>query len=146
MSLKDRVKNQQEQIENQPEAEISTFNISFTKVLSLIKTVENPEKLGLIVKEVAKFLETFATEDISLSVTGKLDCGKNALLTCLLSSVLSENTEIEECEEEIQYFDTDAPVEELQNSSTPEIEEEDPVEPPPMVKKRKTLREKLKGG
>ena len=65
MSIKDRITNAKKaKQEILQEKDFSEFNISILKLLDLIKTVESPEKLGLIVKEIAKFLENFATENI----------------------------------------------------------------------------------
>ena len=89
MSLKDRITNAKNNSEYKTdEKDFSEFSISALKILDLIRTVETPEKLGLIVKEIAIFLENFATENISVTVSGDLDCGKKALLGCLLSGVI----------------------------------------------------------
>ena len=179
MSLKDRITNAKNNSEYKTdEKDFSEFSISALKILDLIRTVETPEKLGLIVKEIAKFLENFATENISVTVSGDLDCGKKALLGCLLSGVIEEKTDAlsgltpenenmlpEEEKPEEQLSETDAlfeevtkmnDVPELQNPEVisseelPVQEETQPVQEkaeaePAMVKKRKTLRQKLKG-
>ena len=179
MSLKDRITNAKNNSEYKTdEKDFSEFSISALKILDLIRTVETPEKLGLIVKEIAKFLENFSTENISVTVSGDLDCGKKALLGCLLSGVIEEKTDAlsgltpenenmlpEEEKPEEQLSETDALFEEvtkmndipeLQNQEIisqeelPVQEETQPVQEkaeaePPMVKKRKTLRQKLKG-
>ena len=186
MSLKDRITNAKNNSEYKTdEKDFSEFSISALKILDLIRTVETPEKLGLIVKEIAKFLENFATENISVTVSGDLDCGKKALLGCLLSGVIEEKTDAlsgltpenenmlpEEEKPEEQLSETDALFEEVtkmndvpelqnqeiisqeelpvQEETQPVQEETQPVQEkaeaePAMVKKRKTLRQKLKG-
>lgn len=163
MSLKDRINNAKKtQQEIVKEKDFSEFNISVLKLLDLIRTVETPEKLGLIVKEVAKFLENFATENLTVTVSGDLDCGKQALLGCLLSGVIEEKTERlarelaqtselvqenPEPEELLIEEPTDAQNEDILQQ--PEEQNPFPQEPeqqePAMVKKRKNLRQKLKG-
>lgn len=153
MSLKDRLtKSKNTQAEKPQEKDFSEFNISVLKILDLIKTVESPEKLGLIVKEIARFLENFATEDMTVNISGDLDCGKQALLGCLLAGVTEEKTtslqEFEEIEE-IQNLEIEEQQDDAPKPSEPvvseEKQEEAQTEEPPMVKKRRTLRQKLKG-
>lgn len=164
MSLKDRINNAKKtQQEIVQEKDFSEFNISVLKLLDLIRTVETPEKLGLIVKEVAKFLENFATENLTVTVSGDLDCGKQALLGCLLSGVIEEKTERlarelaqtselvqenPEPEELLIEEQTDAQNEDVlqqPEEQNPFPQEEQEQHEPAMVKKRKNLRQKLKG-
>lgn len=166
MSIKDRITNAKKAKQEIPqEKDFSEFNISILKLLDLIKTVESPEKLGLIVKEIAKFLENFATENMAVTISGDLDCGKQALLSCLLAGVIEERTEYLQRElnasmdstideitpaespetEEETLVDVEQQVQELPIESAQAAVEEQKPEDPPMVKKRKTLRQKLKG-
>lgn len=163
MSLKDRINNAKKtQQEIVKEKDFSEFNISVLKLLDLIRTVETPEKLGLIVKEVAKFLENFATENLTVTVSGDLDCGKQALLGCLLSGVIEEKTErlARELAQTSELVQENPEPEELLIEEPTDAQNEDvlqqpeeqnpfPQEPeqqePAMVKKRKNLRQKLKG-
>lgn len=163
MSLKDRINNAKKtQQEIVQEKDFSEFNISVLKLLDLIRTVETPEKLGLIVKEVAKFLENFATENLTVTVSGDLDCGKQALLGCLLSGVIEEKSErlARELAQTSELVQENPEPEELLIEEPTDAQNEDvlqqpeeqnpfPQEPeqqePAMVKKRKNLRQKLKG-
>lgn len=162
MSLKDRLTNSKKtQQEKVQEKDFSEYNISLIKILDLIRTIDSPEKLGLIVTEIAKFLENFATEDMTLNISGDLDCGKQALLKCLLSGVIEEKTEylqnepietqndaIEELSSEIKEErmpEVEQQIFEQSEESSTTVNEEPQKEDPPMVKKRKTLRQKLKG-
>lgn len=165
MSIKDRITNAKKaKQEIVQEKDFSEFNISVLKLLDLIRTVESPEKLGLIVKEIAKFLENFATENMTVTVSGDLDCGKQALLSCLLAGVIEDKNEYlqrelnaaeEISEKEESAIDTldkepehvvEPQIQALQEEPAPvQVVEEPQPEDPPMVKKRKTLRQKLKG-
>lgn len=139
MALKDRLNTKKTQTKAVKEvkdiAEIYTsldekqsveFNIPIGQLTKKILNVNDNAHLGAIVKEFAKFLDSLSDSDTALSLNGNFDIGKKALIACLLANIIEEKPA--------------APV------VNEQVAEEKPqeAEESKLIKKRKTLREKLK--
>lgn len=130
MALKDRLKNKKttevqeikdikEIYTSLDEKQAVEFNISVSLLTQKILEVQDNAHLGAIVKEFAKFMNTVSESDSILSLKGNFDIGKKALISCLISNISDKK-------------------------SFEQAQTEQPKEDSKLIKKRKTLREKLK--
>ena len=126
MSLKERLKNRKEE-KLAARAQACRFDISIKKVTEAAEKMENPADLGNIVKEFAKFLNTLASEDAKITFSGNFDLGQRTLLNCVLSSFLTDSKKSGQI---IDSYD---------------VEEPEEIKPEPkLIRKRKTVRERVK--
>lgn len=133
MSLRDRLRSKKEtKIEQEKTAvveknnELCEFKISIDKIAKAVSNVENPADLGNIVKEFAKFLNTLSPKNTGLSLKGDFDLGQKMLLNCILSNFLVDNEKT------------------AKETAKKEIIQEAPKEDSTLIRKRKSLRTKLK--
>lgn len=130
MALKDRLKNKKttevqeindikEIYTSLDEKQAVEFNLSVSQLTQKILDVQDNANLGAIVKEFAKFMNSVSDNETILTLKGNFDIGKKALLSCLISNISEQNVPLQ---------------------SEPETPKEDSK----LIKKRKTLREKLK--
>ena len=122
MTLKDRIKKNSDIEEILEETNVTlddvtleSFEIPVKSLTKKILKVEDNAKLGAILKEVAKFLTSLSEEGAHLTLDGNFDIGKKALINCLLMNVTGNVTADAEKSEGM----------------------------PKLLKKRKSLREKL---
>ena len=126
MSLKERLKNRKEE-KLAARAQACRFDISIKKVTETAEKMENPADLGNIVKEFAKFLNTLASDDAKITFSGNFDLGQRTLLNCVLSSFLTDSKKSGQI---IDSYD---------------VEEPEEIKPEPkLIRKRKTVRERVK--
>lgn len=94
------------------------FDVSIKMLTKKILNVKDNANLGAIVKEFAKFLSSLSDCETSLALKGDFDIGKKALIACLLANITGDaNTQ-------------------------PTVEEES--EEPKLIKKKKSLKQRLK--
>ena len=124
MSLKDRLRSKKE-AKSLAKSESCQFKISIKKVTEAAAKVKNPADLGNIVKEFSKFLNTLASEDAQITFSGNFDLGQRTLLNCILSNFLDDkkSSVAENTEEDIQ---------------------EKPKPESKLIKKRKSIKSKLR--
>ncbi len=122
MTLKDRIKKNSDIEEILEETNVTlddvtleSFEIPVKSLTKKILKVEDNAKLGAILKEVAKFLTSLSEEGAHLTLDGNFDIGKKALINCLLMNV----------------------------TGSVSTDPEKPDGMPKLLKKRKSLREKL---
>lgn len=133
MVLKDRLKPKKQQIElSEPskddyltldEEQSVEFKVPIRQLTKKILSVKDNASLGAIVKEFAKFLDSLSDEKSNLSFKGDFDIGKKALITCLLANIIE---------------DRDIEAEQPKESSEPASDSSK------LIRKRRTLKEKLK--
>ena len=90
--------------------------------------MKNPADLGNIVKEFARFLNTLASDDAKITFSGNFDLGQRTLLNCVLSSFLTDSKSLGQ---EIELVESE--------NSQEEVKPE-----PKLIRKRKSVRERVK--
>ncbi len=134
MALKDRIKSKQDDMEDEKsysgcsyddDSKEYEFTIPIAELTKKVMTIKDNAALGAITKEFAKFLNSISDDEAHLSLKGNFDIGKKTLITCLLASIYEEETEGKT------------------SSRLDKVEVDD--DSPTLIKKRKNLKEKLKG-